>query len=267
MTRYNVRLNWGGALVAVVLDLDLDFFAEGIVEFGFDVKPTLPPLWSESVFVQFLEERCGLSRATPVPGRIFEDHNEALCFWRDLLAGGLIAAPFHVVHVDAHADLGHDGGQNWVSWVEHLSVRVLGRPQNERDNRVEDEPFENEVNYLLFAAARRWLSELTFVTHPDMGSDYRIPTDFCPLLGTGERVIELGQWDPDLFKDRTGMRLDGAKPERCEPPVPIRIVEGTDFRLDQPVVVASLALSPEYTRQDTRLPDIFRRYITVFPSV
>ena len=71
-----------------VLDLDMDFFLTGVCELA--KKGERPSLrearpWAEAEVRAFLEENCGLSRQTPVPGRIFETHDGALFLWKERL--------------------------------------------------------------------------------------------------------------------------------------------------------------------------------------
>jgi hypothetical protein len=66
-----------------------------------------------------------------------------------------LRAPFHVTHVDAHADLGlRDAG-----YMHLLSDLLFRTPEHRRD------PGEhlNDGNYLIFAAGCRWLAGLDYV--------------------------------------------------------------------------------------------------------
>ena len=40
-----------------------------------------------------------------LPGWVIEHHDEAFARWRVAIGTGLLVPPFHVTHVDAHADL------------------------------------------------------------------------------------------------------------------------------------------------------------------
>ncbi|MDY2600682.1 MAG: hypothetical protein SOW23_02700, partial [Eubacteriales bacterium] len=86
-----------------VLDLDLDFFLDNICPLA--EKGTRPDAnqaspWPEEQVRFFLEHNCGLRRETPVPGALFETHDQALSHWQGL------EKPLSVTHVDAHSDLG-----------------------------------------------------------------------------------------------------------------------------------------------------------------
>ena len=56
-------------------------------------------------------------------------HNEALWFWKELIANKKLSTPFEVVHIDSHADL----GLGYSSWV-HILNKVLSYPVDERPN-------------------------------------------------------------------------------------------------------------------------------------
>lgn len=247
--------------MVTVLDLDLDFFADGIVELPSMDDSYKPALWGEPEFVHFLENRCGLSTGNPVPGVVVESHEQVLPFWREVRRVGIAREDFEVVHVDAHPDLGFDTGPNWVEWTRHLTQEVLSRDPEARDQPDADSPFVNEGNYLLFAAAYRWFSSVQLVSQSGSTS-FPIPEDFCPILETGERVIELGKWDPSVFEDSSGFLLIDAPVRRIEPQVPLAVVDGAEFLLSSRPCAASLALSPRYARQTSGLPAVFARYIT-----
>ena len=72
-----------------VLDIDLDFFLADTCPLA--EKGSRPALaghepWPAADVRAFLTERCGLSPARPVPGRVFETHDGALFLWQELLA-------------------------------------------------------------------------------------------------------------------------------------------------------------------------------------
>jgi hypothetical protein len=96
---------------------------------------------------------CGLTGR--LPGFVVEHHGELFARWRDATDAGVLRAPFHVTHVDAHADLGlRDAG-----YMHLLSDLLFRTPEHRRD------PGEhlNDGNYLIFAAGCRWLAGLDYV--------------------------------------------------------------------------------------------------------
>ena len=124
--------------------------------------------YSDEQVIRFLETQCGLSRAHPVPGMIFDTHDKALDFWLARMQCGELSAPFDVVHVDTHSDLAF--GPPGTDFV--LKAVLTRRP----DARAALEAYRagkklDEANYLLFALAFRWISRLTYVRNPKSRQD------------------------------------------------------------------------------------------------
>ena len=91
-----------------VLDLDMDFFltdACPLAPLGERPPEDCAEPYSNEQVIRFLETQCGLSRAHPVPGMIFDTHDKALDFWLAQMEAGKLQPPFDVVHVDTHSDL------------------------------------------------------------------------------------------------------------------------------------------------------------------
>jgi hypothetical protein len=145
-----------------VLDLDLDFFLNR-VSFrrpdGGRLDPERYIPWPEEMVHDVMRGFCGPSALGRPVGRTVTHHQEAFFFWRELVEAGEINEPFEVVHVDAHADLGmsNDGHR-------YIMGDLLHRPPDQR-HRPNPEKLR-AGNYLLFAAACRWLSGLTYLMHP-----------------------------------------------------------------------------------------------------
>lgn len=146
-----------------VLDLDLDFFLEQ------DLVPKsksgrLPDniykSWNAVDVKNFLDNNCGLE-GKRIKGRIVVNHHEALLFWEELISTGTLRYPFEVVHVDAHADMGQ-GFQ--VDALYYISNHLLHLPVDKR--KKYDKSLLNEGNYIAFALAIRFISQLTNVIHP-----------------------------------------------------------------------------------------------------
>ena len=75
-----------------ILDLDMDYFMDSVAHTPDSVLERLSEadygdcVWSERRVRSFLEENLGLSKERKLPGRIVCGHNEALIFWRELIA-------------------------------------------------------------------------------------------------------------------------------------------------------------------------------------
>lgn len=225
-----------------VLDLDLDFFVHGVEHWRDRDAGRLDaddyPARSVDEALDFLQGRCGLTGR--LPGFVVEHHGELFARWRDAIDGGVLQPPFHVTHVDAHADLGlGDAG-----YVHLMSDLLFRDPQDRRD------PGEHlaDGNYLLFAIGCRWLSGLDYVYNrnelPGEG-----PGDLMPYAMEGYRpdaehielpVFTRGQIDDLLFGGRP-------EPVRREPRVPFRALPFRQYRASAPFDLICLARSPEYT--------------------
>lgn len=166
-----------------VLDLDMDFFSETpAVDIPEDCEERLDEeVYGKGVFPEerartFLEKNLGLSKKNKIPGRIVRGHNEALYFWQELIACGKLQAPFEVVHVDSHGDLGCGGWEAFEHIVKNmLQWEVKERPLHcgylDSEGKVKKEGIGD---YLLFAIAYRMISRLTYCANP-----YKEHDDFC----------------------------------------------------------------------------------------
>ncbi|MBZ5703796.1 MAG: UPF0489 family protein [Acidobacteriia bacterium] len=167
----------------VVLDLDLDFFVWPKIHYphwkGRAPLRECPHVASAESVRTFLEQRCHLSKDSYVLGQEFRDHHHAFYEWRRWLLDGRLTAPFVVVHVDAHADLGV-GSSAW----KYLETELLGLPLAERAKPRRGKNGLNLANYLLFAIANRWVHELTYVypTNPSPPSPVRQRNPAVPSI-------------------------------------------------------------------------------------
>lgn len=232
-----------------VLDIDLDFFLADccpLAEVG--ERPGLAghEPWPVERVVDFLERQCGLDAAHPTPGRVFETHDQALCYWMEKLAEGRLTAPFAVTHVDAHSDLGIGyPGPGYVLY------NVLAQaPDKRRDvpgyyaQRKLD-----EANYLLFALAFRLVSALDNVRNPRSRAD--IPPE---VLSPGRTdAIRLCSLTSRLFEKQNGP----------EPELPFRVYDDyTSFRAEGTYDFVTLAISPRYAPKEAdALVQVIARYI------
>jgi hypothetical protein len=155
-----------------ILDIDIDFF---VTEIAYHCDPDGPrldpneyPPWDLNLAVRFIEERCLLSQEHPLPGVCVENHGELFWIWRELLELGKLTSPFDLTHVDAHADVGL-GDAGYVYIVEEL----MHLPPEQRNNPNSGFSGLNDGNFLAFACACRWISNFTYVQHPDSdGNDF-----------------------------------------------------------------------------------------------
>ncbi|MBQ7278904.1 MAG: UPF0489 family protein [Clostridia bacterium] len=231
-----------------VLDIDLDFFLADccpLADMG--ERPALlgHEPWTKEAVETFLQERCLLNSAAPIPGRVFTTHDGALVWWKELMENKQLQAPFHVTHIDAHSDLGIGyPGPNYVLY------NVLSLPpQNRLDlDRFYREHKLDEANYLLFALAARIIGALDNVRRPFSKAD--IPSQ---ILSADGKHIRLPQAFPGLFEKQNGP----------EPVIPFLHIQKDDsFQAAAPYDFVSLAISPRYAPKEAdALVPVFERYM------
>lgn len=232
-----------------ILDIDLDLFLADccpLAERG--RRPDLAghEPWSEAEVIQFLEYNCGLSTSRPVPGMIFETHDRALYFWKMLMEKGMLTAPFHVTHADAHSDLGIGyPGPGFVLYnvlPKHPDLRA--DPEYYlRQHKLD------EANYLLFALAFRWISSLDNIRNPLSRPD--IPQVLFP---DDADHIRLSSLTASIFESVNG----------TEPSIPFRVFnDWTAYTSDGSFDFMSVAVSPRYSPAEAdRLLPVIARYMT-----
>jgi hypothetical protein len=232
----------------------------------------------------FLEQRCHLIKSIKIPGQEFTEHRDAFRVWHRWLDEGTLSAPFSVVHVDAHADLGC--GSSW----EYLQTKLLALPLERRTRPRFGRNGVNSGNYLLFAIANRWIQRLTYVYPIDPGVCPPQPT--CSVLRPIEEIVEelgdvlegsdlppvsdlppecfrnqdwktmlveLNHYSPRQYKD-IALLKKRPLPVHREPAVPMRCVAADGFELNGFTHMV-VARSPQYTTKsaDSLLP-VFREY-------
>ncbi|MEH0353505.1 MULTISPECIES: UPF0489 family protein [Rhodococcus] len=223
-----------------ILDIDLDFFVTPVVYWPEDNER--PPaedysVWPIDQALDFLRNRCGLTQK--LPGFVTENHGELFPLWRDGVEKGLLKPPFHVTHVDAHADLGL-GDSGYM----YLMTSLLFEPPEERWYPKVGSAALNDGNFLLFATACRWIHDLTYVHGEGGGSDelffamkdFDTNSDHVQLAAATEQNIREAINNPDK-------RLSFS---RLEPPVPYASSHWQDFQSDGPYDFICLTRSPPY---------------------
>ena len=235
-----------------VLDIDLDFFlADCCPLANIGERPELSghEPWDEQEVRRFLEEQCGLDREHPIPGRIFTTHDEALCFWQELIREEKLSVPFYVTHVDAHSDLaiGKPG-------PGFILQNVLSRhPEKRADIEAYYRAVQlDEANYLLFALAFRWISGLDNVRNPKSRRD--IP-DQIVIRDEAEEYCAMKLISPvsALMEKFNGP----------EPVIPFHVYHDyREFKAEDRYDYVSLAQSPRYAPQAAdALMDVISEYI------
>ena len=266
--------------VVKILDLDMDYFMKSVAtsifedetarlsedDFGKDV-------WDEEEVRSFLENNLGLSKNWKIRGRIVRGHNEALLYWKELIKRGELSVPFEVIHVDSHADL----GLGYSSW-SYIRKTLLSYPVEDRPDHAVHKDLHGNTraegigDYLLFAIAYRWISNLVYCGNPKRDcNDYILDTlkNFKekPICGRPvENTIQL-LYNPNARIPKNSdsefikrLYIDESKKE---PEVPFTIIPSIeDVHFNGDFDFAVLAQSPNYTPQSADfIMDIFRDYI------
>lgn len=246
-----------------VLDLDLDFFLYETAHWRADEErldsSEFPP-WDLSDAISFLENRCRLS--TRLPGFVVENHGELFRLWRESVQTGRFNAPFHVTHVDAHADLGL-GDSGYVD----LMADLLYREPEDRLEPREGEGGLGDGNYLAFSIACRWLSGLTYVYNDGGGGD--LMTYHLEGFDPNASCIQLKAMRKPEIEKLLGLlvRGEGIQVDRLEPAIPFAHLNWRNFEADQPFDFICLARSPSYTpaEADVIFDEIRHRFIEEVP--
>jgi UPF0489 domain len=145
-----------------ILDLDLDFFLDdaAILRGPDDGRldgAWFPP-WPLEQVLTFLHDQCGLRG--PLPGFVVENHGELFPRWREAIDARQLDAPFHVTHVDAHADLGlGDSG-----YVYLMTSLLFEEPEKRRHPRTAKARSAMETTWRSRSRAAGWQSSSTYTT-------------------------------------------------------------------------------------------------------
>ena len=262
-----------------ILDLDMDYFMNLIANTPESVQTRLSEeyygksVWCKPRVRQFFEDNLGLKTNHKIPGRIVKGHNEALWFWKELIANKKLITPFEVVHIDSHADL----GLGYSSWM-HILNKVLSYPVDERVNHNQyvdcfgKTCIDGIGDYLLFAVAYRWISKIVYCANPNgRKNDYL----WITLKNFDEKFI----WDLPVENtiqllynpntpfpqygddDKTKTRyIEGSIKEPEVPFLIIPTVEAVKYNGDFDYAV--MAQSPNYTPASADfILEIFSEYI------
>lgn len=247
-----------------VLDLDLDYFLKKPVyeqNHSSNSRVTdedcINSVWSEKEVRTFFEDNLGLSKSKKVKGRILTGHNEALYFWYELIEAGSLIAPFSVMHVDSHADLGYCClGLSFV--LDELIYWPLScrTPLRCKDYELDGRFYNIDIaDYLLFAVAFRWVSSLTYCANPNADAGD------IPLNIVIEKI-------PNYIDKPISLHIklksrENQETQLNEPTIPLHIIPTIkDVKSDGDFDFVSIAQSPNYTPHTADfILEIIRDYI------
>ena len=235
-----------------VLDLDMDFFLTGVCELApRGARPSLREArpWAEADVRAFLEENCGLSRQTPIPGRVFETHDGALFFWKEWLEAGktFSAVPRHPrgrAFRPRHR-------QTWPRLRVGNGAGSAPQKRGDLSRYVREEKLD-EANYLLFALALRYISSLENVRNPHSRADFPA------------RLAVDGSQPPTAIRLSSTLARLLPQYDFAEPVIPYKSYDDfRSFRVAAPYDFASLAISPRYApREADFIADALSQSIT-----
>jgi hypothetical protein len=230
--------------VARILDIDLDFFVQPVVhwpEGDARAESGEHSVWSVERAVDFLTTQCRLESA--LPGFLTETHDEVFYRWRDAVEAGTLTPPFHVTHIDAHADLGlGDSGYMF------LMTSLLFDPPERRWYPSPPPGVNglNEANFLLYAIACRWIGSLEYVFGEGGGSDEL----FCVMEGFDLHAdrIQLAAMTDDAMHHLLISGSHGQTPpvSHLEPAIDYESGRWQDFYAEGPYDMVCLTRSPLY---------------------
>ncbi len=261
-----------------ILDIDLDFFLDRIpfvsmekAKSGVRLENDQYHPWNEEKVRDFLEKRCGLKEDKKIMGKILVRHDEAFLFWKKLYK--IYENPFEIVHIDAHSDLGLDG--SWIYIMGYLLNRSLKEreyPEKWIPNSLYSELCNiNEGNYIIFAAACRWINMITFVVHPNWSLEQHdfelIHFKNCDYKSG---FLQLKKYDPKIFEEdafgHNNIVYHGKyAPQELEPEIGFNIIQCDEYNDNGEFTFMDLSCSPEFTPSSAdKLIPIFKEYIEEF---
>lgn len=220
-----------------ILDVDLDFFVTPIKNWG-SSNNRIPEgkATTENIkeAINYLENHC-LLNTEKTPGAIFENHDELFDY-----ALEQFTEPVHLIHLDAHADIGGGLTTCWkyvCTEYTHLSL-----PQRYHPKRGHQ--YLNCGNFIVFLAGIGLLERVTFVSHPDWQDDYNsiYMKDFDP----DSNALQLKRFSADDVNKSLYTSLLELPYER-EQEVPFIRVSRHDFYNAVPPDQFVLTRSPGFT--------------------
>ena len=248
-----------------VLDLDLDFFLDPRPDQPAKdgrLSPTDYQPWPAARVEDFLTEQCKLRKDRPLPGDVLTQHDEVFERWTSLISSGRLPIPFSLTHVDSHADMGMGVGD--IS-PQYIMGELLHHNPSERVNLKRGAPDGlHEGNFVSFAVARRWISSIVYVHHPQLLPQncglHDIPN--CLFRNNDPNCGFIQQKRLPSDCQHSVQRLTEYTPLALEPEVPIQIVQAASFDAAEPFAYIFVAQSPRYTPATSDpIVDIIREFV------
>jgi hypothetical protein len=236
-----------------ILDIDLDFFVTPIKHWGatkdrldedeFSVEDTASA-------IEFLERQCRMPVGPGIPGAVFENHDDLFDYgvanWNE---------PVHLIHVDAHADIG--GGL--TSCWHYVTTEYTHQDPKMRRFPKRGSKYLNCGNFIVFMAGCGLLKEITFVSHPSWSDDYN--PIYMKGFDPSSEAIQLKRFDAKAIANAGITEPLYWIQHEVEDVIPIRRIPRQVFQLDTVPDAVVLTRSPSYTPSsaDVLFEEIGRR--------
>jgi hypothetical protein len=222
-----------------ILDIDLDFFTSPIKNWG-SLEERVPEegasVETVDATLDYLVSHCCFPDSGRLPGAKFEHHDEVFDFaikhWR---------SPVHLIHFDAHADIGGGLSSGWryvLTDYLHLSAEDRRKPKR-------GEKYLNCGNFIVFLAACGLIERVTFVSHPNWCNDYG--SFYMRDFDSEARALQMKRYTAKSVDDASVSTDMWNIPHELEPCIPFERVTKADFRLQSPPDMLLLTRSPGFT--------------------
>lgn len=229
----------------VVVSLDLDVFVTPTFhDDGLLPSPRIAPegysVADDESVLRYLEHNLNLGLEEVPLRRAITHHDEIHSVLREWTDAGTLGIPFHLVHMDAHTDMGFCQRDCLADIHDLLSCPVADRKSFTKGL--------NKGNWLLYVLANRWVSMVTCVGwygHPRLDIMRVLregkENDQIRMTGVPREVLEeLLQSDSSIDSKATESN------EYSEPPIPLRIDRKESFSLNTTPTALVLCHSPEF---------------------
>ncbi|OMD66090.1 UPF0489 family protein [Paenibacillus odorifer] len=238
-----------------ILDIDLDLFLLSYDDNSHDREDNVNDPLFEGDVRKFLEENCGLNKNNPIEGLLVMEHHEAYHYWERLIKENKLNVPFEVVHADMHSDL-------YINGHAYIMGELLHMKMSERVG------FNREkmdcANYLIFALACGWISDLTYVTHFGWKKNRDLQPVHFKDWNTESGFLELKGYDSKILKNYSKFTDDQPQALTIDDEIPFRTIMMDDYKNKEPFDFVVLCRSERYTpKESDSLIPIIMEYIKV----
>ncbi|MHC2068794.1 peptide arginase family protein [Bremerella sp. T1] len=226
-----------------LLSIDLDYFVTP--RCLFPLSGTRPDdsqyqIRATNEIEEFLKTKCLLCSERPTAGIIAEDHDKAFDAIKKWIENGELKAPFRLVHLDAHADLGM-GDSGYIEIVSEILHRDISSRSSDLESLCPG-------NWLAYAIANRWIGEVVFLRDKYCSRDEYddlLPCYFCS--SNDWSILQMRPLNEEqLWKIREDRHIC-SEVESEEPEVNWIQIQEPNFKLHQNPERVFVCRSPRYS--------------------